>query len=54
MYIDGEIVTDEYEDTDTSAAGFRNALKSLGDVKSLYILILQEVLFLKELQYTTC
>ncbi|MDY2689646.1 MAG: Clp protease ClpP [Limosilactobacillus reuteri] len=35
MYIDGEIVTDEYEDTDTSAAGFRNALKSLGDVKSI-------------------
>lgn len=35
MYIDGEIVTDEYEGTDTSAAGFRNALKSLGDVKSI-------------------
>ena len=35
MYIDGEIVTDEYEDTDTSAAGFRNTLKSLGDVKSI-------------------
>ena len=35
MYIDGEIVTDEYEDTGTSAAGFRNALKSLGDVKSI-------------------
>lgn len=35
MYIDGEIVTDEYEDTDTSAAGFRNALKSLGDVKNI-------------------
>lgn len=35
MYIDGEIVTDEYEDTDTSAAGFRDALKSLGDVKNI-------------------
>lgn len=35
MYIDGEIVTDEYEDTDTSAAGFRDALKSLGDVKTI-------------------
>ncbi|GAX06951.1 ATP-dependent Clp protease proteolytic subunit [Secundilactobacillus pentosiphilus] len=35
MSIDGEIVTDEYEDTDTSAAGFRDALKSLGDVKTI-------------------
>lgn len=35
MYIDGEIVTDEYEDSDTSAAGFRDALKSLGDVKNI-------------------
>ena len=35
MYIDGEIVTDEYEDSDTSASGFRDALKSLGDVKSI-------------------
>lgn len=35
MYIDGEIVTDEWEDTDTSAAGFRDALKSLGNVKEL-------------------
>lgn len=35
MYIDGEIVTDEYEDSDTSAAGFRDALKSLGDVKKI-------------------
>lgn len=33
MYIDGEIVSDEYEDSDTSAAGFRDALKSLGDAK---------------------
>lgn len=35
MYIDGEIVTDEVEDTDTSAAGFRDALKDLGDVKTI-------------------
>ena len=35
MYIDGEIVTDEYEDSDTSAAGFRDALKSFGDVKNI-------------------
>ena len=35
MYIDGEIVTDEWEDSDTSAAGFRDALKSLGDVKTI-------------------
>lgn len=35
MYIDGEIVTDEYEDSDTSAARFRDALKSLGDVKNI-------------------
>lgn len=35
MYIDGEIVTDEYEDSDTSAAGFRDALKSMGDVKTI-------------------
>ncbi len=35
MYIDGEIVADEWEDSDTSAAGFRDALKSLGDVKEI-------------------
>ena len=35
MYIDGEIVTDEYYDTDTSAAGFRDTLKDLGDVKTI-------------------
>lgn len=35
MYIDGEIVTNEYEDSDTSAAGFRDALKQLGDVKNI-------------------
>lgn len=35
MFIDGEIVTDEYKDSDTSAAGFRDALKSLGDVKTI-------------------
>lgn len=32
MYIDGAIVSDEYDDTDTSASGFRDALKSLGDI----------------------
>lgn len=35
MYIYGEIVTDKYEDTDTSAAGFRDTIKSLGDVKTI-------------------
>lgn len=35
MYIDGEIVTDEWKDSDTSAAGFRDALKSLGNVKTI-------------------
>ena len=35
MYIDGEIVTDEYYDNDTSAAGFRDALKNLGNVKTI-------------------
>lgn len=33
--IDGEIVTDEYYDSDTSAAGFRDGLKSIGDVKTI-------------------
>lgn len=35
MHIDGEIVDEEYEDTDVSASGFRNALKQLGDIKEL-------------------
>lgn len=35
MYIDGAIVTDKMEDTDTSAAEFRDALKALGDLKQL-------------------
>lgn len=35
MYIDGEIVDEEYEDTDVSAAGFRDALKQLGNIKQL-------------------
>lgn len=35
MQIDGEIVDEEYEDTDVSASGFRNALKQLGDIKEL-------------------
>lgn len=33
--IDGEIVSDEWEDSDTSAAGFRDDLKSLGDVSTI-------------------
>src|SRR5699024_9388020 len=32
LYIDGEIVTDEWYDSDTSAAGFRDGLKEIGDV----------------------
>lgn len=32
MFIDGEIVTDEWYDSDTSAAGFRDALNASGDV----------------------
>ncbi|MCW6116603.1 head maturation protease, ClpP-related [Lactiplantibacillus plantarum] len=35
MYIDGEIVSDEYYDSDTSAAGFRDALKQAGNVKTI-------------------
>ncbi len=35
MFINGEIVTDEWEDSDTSATGFLDALKSLGDVKTI-------------------
>lgn len=35
MFIDGEIVTDEFYDSDTSAASFRDALNSLGDVKNI-------------------
>lgn len=35
MQIDGEIVDEEYEDTDVSASGFRDALKQLGDIKEL-------------------
>lgn len=33
--IDGEIVSDEWEDSDTSAAGFRDDLKELGDVSTI-------------------
>jgi len=33
--IDGEIVSDEWEDSDTSAAGFRDDLKGLGDVATI-------------------
>lgn len=39
MYIDGEITADEYEETDVSAAGFRDALKQLGDIKQLNLYI---------------
>lgn len=35
MYIDGEITATQWDDTDTTAAGFRDALKSLGDVKEI-------------------
>lgn len=35
VYIDGEIVTDEYLDSDTSASGFRDALKEIGNVKTI-------------------
>ncbi|ATU71373.1 Clp protease ClpP [Levilactobacillus brevis] len=35
MYIDGEIVSDEFYDSDTSAAGFRDALKQAGNVKTI-------------------
>jgi len=30
--IDGEITSSEWRDSDTSAAGFRNDLKALGDI----------------------
>lgn len=35
IYIDGEIVTDDWEDSDTSASGFRDALKEIGNVKKI-------------------
>ncbi|HIW90006.1 MAG TPA: Clp protease ClpP [Candidatus Ligilactobacillus excrementipullorum] len=35
LYIDGEIVTDEWYDSDTSAAGFRDGLKEIGDVATI-------------------
>ncbi|WP_441775945.1 head maturation protease, ClpP-related [Limosilactobacillus fermentum] len=35
LFIDGEIVSDEFYDNDTSAAGFRDSLKQLGDVKTI-------------------
>lgn len=35
MFIGGEIVTDEWNDSDTSASGFRDALQSVGDVKTI-------------------
>ena len=35
LFIDGEIVSDELYDNDTSAAGFRDSLKQLGDVKTI-------------------
>lgn len=35
MSIDGEIVDEEFEDTDVSASGFRDALKQLGNIKEL-------------------
>lgn len=35
LFIDGEIVSDELYDNDTSAAGFRDSLKQLGDVDTI-------------------
>lgn len=35
IFIDGEIVTDEWQDSDTSASSFRDALKEIGDVKTI-------------------
>lgn len=35
IYIDGEIVTDEWEESETSAAGFRDSLKEIGDVSTI-------------------
>lgn len=35
LFIDGEIVSDELYEDDTSAAGFRDSLKQLGDVKTI-------------------
>ena len=35
LFIDGEIVSDEWYESDTSAAGFRDSLKQLGDVETI-------------------
>ncbi|MBC9021186.1 Clp protease ClpP [Limosilactobacillus fermentum] len=35
LFIDGEIVSGEFYDNDTSAAGFRDSLKQLGDVETI-------------------
>lgn len=35
LFIDGEIVSDEWYESDTSAAGFRDSLKQLGDVDTI-------------------
>lgn len=35
LFIDGEIVSDEWYEGDTSAAGFRDSLKQLGDVETI-------------------
>lgn len=35
LFIDGKIVDDEWYENDTSAAGFRDSLKQLGDVKTI-------------------
>lgn len=35
IYIDGEIVTDEWMDSDTSASGFRDSLKEIGEVSEI-------------------
>lgn len=35
MYISGEVVTDEYNKSDTSASGFRDALQAVGSVSTI-------------------
>ena len=54
MYIDGEIVSEEYEDSDVSAVGFRDALKQLGDIKQLNILTVLAETYFKESLFITC
>ena len=41
--IDGEIVSEKWWDSDTSAVDFRDSLKELGDVKSINLSIYQSI-----------